>query len=99
MTKVIYSNKDNEIYFECEGHSKYRNEDTGNNDVCVAVSAICCMLIRYVCEKGYSPDICTDGHVKIDIPDKADEMGEVFSAAMLEFKGLQDCYREHIKVY
>ena len=101
MTKVIFSitREDGDLYFECSGHSAYENPDTGNNDVCVAVSALCHMLVRYVAEEGYDPKICEDGHVKIEIGHTNMKMNEVFRAAMLEFKGLTVSHPQHIKVY
>lgn len=101
MTKVIFSvtREDRDLYFECSGHSSYENHDTGNNDVCVAVSALCHMLVRYIAEKGYDPKICEDGHVKIEIARTDRKIDEVFRAAMLEFKGLAVSHPQHIKVY
>lgn len=101
MTKIIFSvtREDGVLYFECSGHSQYKNPETDNNDVCVAVSALCHMLVRYIAEKGYDPKICTDGHVKIEIKQSNMKINEVFRAVMLEFKGLMDCYPDQIKVY
>lgn len=101
MTKVIFSvtREDGELYFECTGHSEYESPDTGNNDVCVAVSTVCGLLVRYILKRGYEPEICEDGHVKIVIERSSLGMNEVFRAAILEFKGLADSYPQHIKVY
>ena len=101
MTKVIFSTTrcDGPLYFECSGHSSYRNPETGNNDVCVAVSTLCSMLVRYIVRNGYDPQICGDGHVKIEIGSSNIRINEVFEAAMLEFSMLAERFPEHIKIY
>ncbi len=101
MTKVICSitRCDGPLYFECRDHSEYKNPDTGNNDVCVAVSTLCCMLTRYVLKQGYEPDLCGDGHVKIDIEKSNIKINEVFKAVMLEFTALSEHFPDHVKVY
>ena len=57
------------------------------------------MLVRYIDSKGYVPDVCKDGHVKINIERSDMFMNEVFRAAMLEFSALTERFPEHIKVY
>lgn len=101
MTKIVYSKTrcDGDLYFECKGHSGYKNPDTGNNDVCVMVSALCSMLVRYIDSKGYEPKICEDGHIKIEIEHSDMYINEVFDAAMLEFASVAEQYPEHLKVY
>ena len=97
MTKVLCSIRRDNIFFDCEGHSTFKNEE-GYNHVCAEASTLCCMLVRYISDKGYDPVICKDGHVRIDIYPKAHE-AEVFKAAMLEFTAIAERYPEHIKVY
>ena len=97
MTKVLCSIHRDNIFFDCEGHSDYKNDQDYNN-VCAEVSTLCCMLVRYIHSKGHSPTICKDGHVRIDIDIRTRE-AEVFTAAMLEFKAIAERYPEHIKVY
>lgn len=101
MTKVICSmvRCDGPLFFDCKDHSDYKNPDTGNNDVCVATSTLCSMLVRYIVGRGYTPTICEDGHVRIDISQSCPYINEVFNAVMIEFKALQDEFPEHIKVY
>ena len=100
MTKVICSitRNDGPLYFECDGHSDYRNNE-GYNDVCAEVSTLCSMLVRYIDSKGYVPAACEDGHVKINIERSDMFINEVFTAAMLEFSALAERFPEHIKVY
>ena len=100
MTKVIcaVTRSDGPLYFECDGHSDYRNKK-GYNDVCAEVSTLCCMLVRYIDLKGYVPIICKNGHVKIELEHSDMRINEVFIAAMLEFSALEERFPEHIKVY
>lgn len=97
MTKVLCSIHRESIFFDCEGHSTFKNEE-GYNHVCAEASTLCCMLVRYVNSIGKDPVICKDGHVRIDIKRDGHE-DEVFKAAMLEFKAVAERYPEHIKVY
>lgn len=97
MTKVICSIHRTDIYFECEGHSTFRNEE-GYNHVCAEVSTLCCMLVRYINSRGYDPVICRDGHIRIIIEPDGNE-AEVFKATMLEFRAIAEKYPEHLKVY
>lgn len=101
MTKIICSMTrcDGPLYFECEGHSKYVNERTGNNDVCVAVSTLCSMLVRYALLTGHRPQVCEDGHVRIDIESSDMRTNEVFKAAMIEFSAIAARFPQHVKVY
>ena len=101
MTKVICSmaKYNNPLYFECKGHSDYTNEKTGNNDACVAVSTLCSMVVRYTLLAGHEPQVCEDGHVRIDIEVSDMRTNEVFKAAMLEFSALAELFPGHIKVY
>ena len=101
MTKVICSMTrcDGPLYFECKGHSEYINEKTENNDACVAVSTLCSMLVRYALLAGHEPQVCKDGHVRIDIEASDVRINEVFKAAMLEFSALAELFPGHIKVY
>ena len=99
MTKIILNLKDNILYFEAQGHSDYKNDDTGNNDVCVAVSTLCSMLVRFVAERGKPIEKAEDGHVVINIPRPTVYIETVFDAAMLELMALEKEYPEHIKLY
>lgn len=101
MTKIIYSivRYNGDLYFECYGHSDYKDPKTGDNDVCVMVSALCSMLVRYIDSKGYVPKICEDGHIKIEVKGSDTHMREVFEAAMLEFSSVAERYPSHMKVY
>ena len=99
MTKVICFLNDDNIYFDCTGHSDYKNPETENNDVCVAVSTLCCMLIRFAESKGIHPDICEDGHVLFKRTIKDKSIASVFNAAMLQMRALAHDYPKYIKVY
>ena len=99
MTKIIYSRYNGDIYFECKGHSGYRNPDPGNNDVCVMISTLCSMIVRYIDSRDYAPKICEDGHVKIEIQSSDKQIQEVFNAVMIEFSAIADYWPTYVKVY
>lgn len=99
MTKVICFINNGNIYFDCFGHSDFKNPNTDNNDVCVAVSAICGMLVRYAASKGISPKICKDGHILFNTSVQGKKIVGAFEAAVIEMQALQDEYPEHVKVY
>jgi uncharacterized protein YsxB (DUF464 family) len=87
------------LYFECLDHAEYRNPATGNNDVCVATSALCSMLVRYVTAERLPVKCCEDGHVQIEIVCPGFRCAEVFRAAMMQFEALAEEFPEHIKIY
>ena len=101
MTKVIFvytERDDGPIYFDCEGHSDYVSS-MGWNDCCVAVSTLNVMLINYIDQFGLEPQICQDGHVRIELEEGDQCIKEVFKAAERQFLWLAGRYPEHIKIY
>lgn len=99
MTKVICFLNDGNIYFDCSGHSNYTNKETGNNDVCVAVSTLCSMLVRYMQTQGIAPEICEDGHILFKKGSVKKTTREVFEAVMVEMRALAEGYPDYVKVY
>lgn len=99
MTKVICFLNDGNVYCDISGHSDYKNPDTDNNDVCVAVSTLVCMLVRYMKSIGIDPDICEDGHVLFNRMSQSKTTRAVFEAALIELEALEQEYPEHIKIY
>ena len=102
MIKVLFNmvRYDAALFFDCDGHSSYKNPDTGNNDLCVATSTLCTMLIKYLgAEFGVAPSVCKDGHVRFDIKEPNRHMLEVFRAVMHEFYWLEEMYPDNLKVY
>lgn len=99
MTKIICLLNDGNVYFDCTGHTGYQNEETGNNDVCVAISTLCCMLIRYMDSIGIEPQICKDGHVLFNRANMDKKTITVFKAARMQLEALQEDYPDHVKIY
>lgn len=102
MTKILFdaTRVDGPLFFDCDGHADYKDPDTDNNDVCVAVSAICTMLVLHMDEVyGIEPVICKDGHVRFDIAVSNLKIKEIFEAAMRGFRWISEHYPSAIKVY
>lgn len=102
MTKVLvsFTRMDGPVFFDVEGHTGYKNPKTGNNDLCVAVSAICSGLAVHLREEhGLLPDICEDGHIRYSIEASTLRIHEAFKLAENALKWLQSQYPEYIKVY
>lgn len=102
MTKVLFSvtRCDGPLFFDISGHAEYENPDNGNNDVCVAISAITIMLCRYMQEEYMiQPTICEDGHLRYDIEESSMRIGEVFRAAYSGLKAISELYPGTIKIY
>lgn len=99
MTKVI-CDIGRDIFFDCDGHSNYRNPNTQNNDVCVMTSSLCSFLSIYLQEKGIEPKAFEDGKVTYIIENCKDEaVRDVFKTIMDTFKFYQNQYEGYIKIY
>lgn len=97
---ISFTRMDGPIFFDVEGHTGYQNPETGNNDVCVAVSAICSGLVEHLRkEHGLLPDICKDGHIRYDIEASALRIREAFKMAENSLKWLQSQHPDYIKIY
>lgn len=102
MIKVLFSKTriDGPLFFDIEGHADYRNAETGNNDVCVSISAIGTMLVRHMYEEyGIEPTVCVDGHLQFNIKESSIRIGEVFTAVMHGISGISEMYPGNIKLY
>ena len=102
MIKVRFdaTRVDGPLYFDCDGHADYKNPVTGNNDACVAMSAICTMLALHMDEVyGIEPVICRDGHVRFDIKSSDLKIKEVFEVAMRGIRWVSEAYPGSIKLY
>lgn len=102
MTKVIISTvrEDGPAYFEVMGHTGYQDPDTGNNDVCVAVSAMVCMFGHWLERKyGYEPDVLIDGHARFNIERSNTRINEMLRAIENECRILSEQFPGTIKIY
>ena len=102
MVKVVFSmtRKDGPLYYDCRGHADYKDPETGNNDLCVALSTIHLQLVRYMdVEYGIRPKTFEDGIVTFDLDKSNMLMNEVFTSAMHTIKYLAEQYPGQIKVY
>lgn len=95
MTEVIYE-VGKRVSLSIEGHTGYINPETQNNDLCVAVSTLTIMLVRYCDRKGIYTEVA-DGIFRVEAEGTADNrliVGEVVET----LKWLQQEYPQYIKV-
>ena len=102
MTKVIISmtREDGPAYFEVMEHTGYKNEETGNNDLCVAVSTLVGMFGRWMEKKyGIEPVILVDGHARFVIDRSNTRINELLRAIETEIRALAEEFPDNLKIY
>lgn len=102
MVKVVCSmtRSDGPLFYNCTGHADYKDPESGNNDLCVAMSTLNLLLVRHMdLEYGITPKKFEDGLVEFNISASNMWINEVFKSVTTTIKYLSDLYPEQIKVY
>ena len=90
----------NEISLIVEGHSHFVNGDTGNNDLCVAVSTLIIELTVAMDNEGLTPEDVEDGKFTARIVNPSDKIRHTMASIVDTLKWLRSThkYREDIEV-
>lgn len=71
MTQVTYKITNDTIELDIEGHTGYINQENNNNDLCVAISTLTIMLVRYFEHIGEEVNV-SDGSFSVKAENESD---------------------------
>ena len=93
MTEVRLNivREDGPLWFDERGHA-------GDREVCGMISTLLNFLVVYMDERGFEPNVYSDGHVQYDIYMSNMHVNRVFRSVVKTLEALELQYPDNIKV-